>query len=193
LSENAKPYYDKMASEKPTPPLLENMIHEILSELSKDDCYPTEMQNAFKDTQIKVSYDDAIYKEYIQRLAFMCKKNDPEKFYEKFYSSLPLQAETLLNKKFPGIFCKIIVLHPGDKLLAFSKPSVNQSHIQISLKDAERGPLNYLGGYILRNLYRKHKTKSSRETKICEEKEEFMALLNSLHVDKPVGKDSCIY
>ena len=82
MSENAKPNYDKMASDKLTPPLLENMIHEILSELSKDDCYPTEMQNAFKDTQIKVSYDDAIYKECIKCLVFMYRKNDPEKFYE---------------------------------------------------------------------------------------------------------------
>ena len=54
MSENAKPDYDKMASDKLTPPMLENMNHEILSELSKD-CYPTEMQNAFIDTQIKVS------------------------------------------------------------------------------------------------------------------------------------------
>ena len=73
------------------------------------------------------------------------KKNDPEKFYEKFYSSLPLQAETLLiNKTLPGSLCKVIVLHLGDKLLAFSKPSSSQSCVEISLKDAERGPLNYL-------------------------------------------------
>ena len=77
----------------------------------------------------------------------------------------------------------------GDKLLAFSKPSANQSHKEISLKDAECGPLNYLGGYILHKLYRKNK-KSSKEAKICEEKEEFMALINSLHVDEPLGKDS---
>jgi len=57
----------------------------------------------------------------------MYKKNDPEQFYEKFYSSLPLQAETLLSKNLPGSFCKIIVLHLGDKLLAFLKPRVNQT------------------------------------------------------------------
>ena len=50
-----------MAREKLPPPLLENMIHEILSELSKDECYPAEMQKAFKDcTQVKVSHDHVI-------------------------------------------------------------------------------------------------------------------------------------
>lgn len=105
----------------------------------------------------------------------------------EFYCSLPLQAETLLNQNLSGSFCKVIVLHLGDKLLAFSKPSTNQSHIEIYLKDAERGLLNYLGGYILRNLYRKNK-KSSKETKIGEEKEQFMALLDSLHVDQRWGR-----
>ena len=90
-----------MASEKLPPPMLENMIHKILSEMSKDDCYPIEMQKAFKDcTQVKVSHDHVIYKECIECLAFMYKKNDPEKFCEKFYSSLPLQAETFLYKTF---------------------------------------------------------------------------------------------
>ena len=63
VSESAQPTqpdYDKMASDNLTPPLLENMISEVLSDLSKDDCYPTEMQNAFKDTKIKVSYGHAI-------------------------------------------------------------------------------------------------------------------------------------
>lgn len=73
----------------------------------------------------------------------MSDKNDPGSFYEKFYSSLPLQAETLLNKTFPESLCKVIVLHLGDELLAFSKPSSSQSRVEISLKDAERGPLNY--------------------------------------------------
>ena len=58
------------------------------------------------------------------------------------------------------------------------------------MKDAERGPLNYLGGYILRNLYRKHLSKASKKTKICQEKEEFMALLDSLHVNETVAKDT---
>ena len=180
-----------MAKEKLPPPLLENMIHEILSEPSKYDCYPGGMQEAFKDcTQVKVSHDHIIYKECIKCLAFMCKKNDLEKFYEKFYSSLPLQAETLLNKAVPESLCKVIVLHFGDKLLAFSKPSSSQRYVEISLKDAERGPLNYPGGYIMRNLYRKHQSKASKKTNICQEKEEFMALLDSLHVDEPAAKDT---
>ena len=75
-----------MAREKLPPPLLENMIHEISSDLSKDDCYPAGMQKAFKDyTQVKVSHDHVIYKECIKCLAFMYKKSDPETFYEKFY------------------------------------------------------------------------------------------------------------
>ena len=56
------------------------------------------------------------------------------------------------------------------------------------MKDAERGPLNYLGGYILHNLYRKHQSKASKKTNICQGKEEF--LLNSLHIDEPVAKDA---
>ena len=69
------------------------------------------------------------------------------------------------------------------------KPSSNQICAEISqLKDAERGPLNYLGGYILHNLYRKHQSKASKKTNICQGKEEF--LLNSLHIDEPVAKDA---
>ena len=36
-----------MARQKLPPPPLENMIHEILSELSKDDRYPAGMHKAF--------------------------------------------------------------------------------------------------------------------------------------------------
>ena len=108
------------------------------------------MQKAFKDcTQVNVSHDHVIYKDCIECLAFMYKKSDPEKFYEKFYSSLSLQPETLLNKTFPESLCKVIVFHLGDKLLAISKPSSSQSCVEISLKDSERGPLNYLGGLYL--------------------------------------------
>ena len=79
-----------MAKEKLPPPL------------SKNDCYPAGMQKAFKDcTLFKVSHGHVIYKECIKCLAFMYKTSDPEKFYEKFCSSLPLQAKTLLNKTFP--------------------------------------------------------------------------------------------
>lgn len=52
------------------------------------------------------------------------------------------------------------------------------------------GPLNYLGGYILRNLYRKYQSKASKKINICLEKEEFMALLDSLHVYEPIAKDT---
>ena len=70
------------------------------------------------------------------------------------------------------------------QILAFSKPSSNQICVEISqLKDAERGPLNYLGGYILHNLYRNHLSKASKKTNICQGKKQF--LLNSLHIDEP--------
>ena len=62
VNEGAKLDYKKVASEKLPPPMLENMIHEILSEMSKDDCYPTEMPKAFKDcTQVKVSHDHVLH------------------------------------------------------------------------------------------------------------------------------------
>ena len=167
------------------------MIVEIIDELSKDDCYPAEMQKKLESAKIKVSTDDTIYKECVGCLAFMLKKNDAEKFYEKFYSSLPLKAGTLLHNIFPESFSKVVVLLLADKLLAFLKPCDSQDlTVQISLKDTERGPLNYLGGYILRNLHRKCSKQSSKKTKVNEEKEEFMALLESLHVAEPVGNYS---
>ena len=100
-----------------------------------------------------------IFMSYTKGALNVWQENDPGSFYQKFYSSLPLQAETLSNKAFPESLCKVIVLHLGDELLAFSKPSSSQSRVEISLKDAERGPLNYLGGYILRNFYRKKSVK----------------------------------
>ena len=59
-------------------------------------------------------------------------------------------------------------------------------------KDAECGPLSYPAGYILHNLYRKHQSKASKKTNICQEKEEFMTLLNSLHIDEPIAKDAAL-
>ena len=64
-----------MAREKLPPPLLENMIHEVLSELSKDEFYPTEMQKAFKDcTQVKVSHFHVIYEGCIKCLTRMTRE-----------------------------------------------------------------------------------------------------------------------
>ena len=78
----------------------------------------------------------------------------------------------------------IIIIIFFFQILAFSKPSSNQICVEISqLKDAERGPLNYLGGYILHNLYRNHLSKASKKTNICQGKKQF--LLNSLHIDEP--------
>lgn len=166
------------------------MVVESIDELSKDDCYPAEMRKELEKAEIKISNDDTIYKECVGCLAFMLKKNDDEKFYEKFFSSLPLKAETLLHNTIPGSFSKIIVLLLADKLLAFLKPCDSKDQtVEISLKDTKRGPLNYLGGYILRNLYRKC-SKQSKKTNVNEEKEEFMALLDSLHITEPVGNDS---
>jgi len=190
VNESAKPDYDRIASDKLSPSQLENMIVDIVVEVSKDDCYPAEMRKELEKAKVKVSNDDTIYKECVGCLALMLKKNDVEKFYEKFYSSLPLKAKSLLHDTIPESSSKIVVLLLADKLLAFLKPHDSQDQtVQISLKDTERGPLNYLGGYILRNLHRKC-SKQSKKTNVNEEKEEFMALLDSLHVPEPVGNDS---
>lgn len=181
-----------MATENLSPSQLEDMVTEIFDNLSKDECYLAEMQRTFKTAKVHITNCDELYKECVECLAFMLKKNDAEKFYEKYYSSLPLKAKSLLHACLPAKYSTIVVVLLADKLLASSKLSGSQHAINtpVSLKDPERGPLNYLGGYLLCNLYRKCKKQSSKKTHLNEEKEELMALLESLHVNEPIGKDS---
>ncbi|XP_044165407.1 uncharacterized protein LOC122949361 [Acropora millepora] len=95
------------------------------------------------------------------------KNGDTEKFYAKYYAEIPLNfgkyfkglprnASTLLSTKVADcmlVYCEQLKTSKGTSL-----------HLQTVLSDRETAGLQYLGGYVLHNLYKKHGTKKSPES-----------------------------
>ena len=74
----AEPDYARMATENLSASQLEDMVMEIFDDLSKDECYPAEMQRTFKTAKVHITNCDELYKQCVKCLAFMLKKNDAE-------------------------------------------------------------------------------------------------------------------
>lgn len=109
LNNCAEPDYTRMATENFSPSQLEDMVKEIFDNLSKDECYSAEMRRKLKTAKVHITNCDELYKEGVECLPFMLKKNDAEKFYEKYYSSLPLKAKSLFHACLPAKYSTIVV------------------------------------------------------------------------------------
>ena len=88
------------------------------------------------------------------------KNGDTEKFYAKYYAEIPLNS----GKYFKGLSRNASTLL-STKVAKQLKTSKDTSlHLQTVLSNRETAGLQYLGGYVLHNLYKKHGTKKSPES-----------------------------
>ena len=95
------------------------------------------------------------------------KNGDTEKFYAKYYAEIPLNS----GKYFKGLSrnaSTLLSTKVADCMLVYCKQlktsKDNSLHLQTVLSDRETASLQYLGGFVLHNLYKKHGTKKSPES-----------------------------
>lgn len=175
-----------------------DLVEETKAELTRNNLYPEEFTKEIKDSpQFTCSEKDDLYKEIIKLLKIMLKKGNAEKYYKTFYSSLVLRAQSLLKHTYRDDISKVLMMYIADKILSvvkktLSSESVQKDGQQISIKDSERGPLNYLTGYCIRTLFQKCKKREVKQQS-SPETGEFISLLSSLHIDKEMATSNDYY
>lgn len=98
-----------------------------------------------------------------------------DKFYSKYYATVPLKSTNF----FCGLSrnaATLLSTKVADNLIAFckkQKESSGTTNSTTSLKEREIAGLQYLGGYVLHKLYKKHARDS------CNESQQAMAILKA--------------
>lgn len=134
-----------------------------------------------------------MHKEIIKLLKILLKKGDAEKYYITFYSSLMLRSPSLLKHTYSDDISKVIMMYLADKILCLAKKSLSSESVQkgsqqISIKDSERGPLNYLTSYCIRTLFQKCKKRGLKQQS-SPETDEFI----SFHIEKEMASSNDYY
>lgn len=117
----------------------------LRNELSKYSFQQPE-EESFEFSSIKSMYDGFL------------KNGDLEKFYQKYYATVPVKS----TQFFTGLSrnaATLLSTKVADCLIAYrkrSKNSGNNTPTTTVLSERERAGLQYLGGYVLHNLYKKH-------------------------------------
>ena len=141
----------------------------LRDELSKYSFQQPE-EGGFEFTSIKSMYDGFL------------KNGDLEKFYQKYYTTVPVKS----TQFFPGLTrnaATLLSTKVADCLIAYCKKSKNSveniNPTTTAISETERAGLQYLGGYVLHNLYKKHAKTGTVES------QQAMAILKA-------GKLDCI-
>lgn len=140
----------------------------LRNELSKYSFQQPE-EESFEFSSIKSMYDGFL------------KNGDLEKFYQKYYATVPVKS----TQFFTGLSrnaATLLSTKVADCLIAYRKRSKNSGSntpTTTVLSERERAGLQYLGGYVLHNLYKKHARTGTVES------QQAMAILKA-------GKLDCI-
>lgn len=86
----------------------------------------------------------------------------------RLYGSVLLRSSSMLKNGYTDEESKVVMMYLGNKILSFLKSvsvktPLKGSSRQVAIKDSERGPLNYLTGYVIRNLFQKCKKRVAKE------------------------------
>ena len=162
-------------------PAITQLLIRSFTELSDDDCLPDKIRKEFKDN-VNLQPLDIFVKDIRDQYKTFVKRRDPEKFYGSYLTAIPLKASLY----FPGLSCHgatMVIMKFAELLLVYHKETNNKTiedpRAIEPLKDKETDSLQYLGGYVLRNIFRKVK-KSSKVS--SSESQQMIAILETSHV-----------
>ena len=126
--------------------------------LQEDKCYPVKVCEEFTNLNILTPTQEtlALMQGFYSGLA---KNSDAEKFYQKYFSIVPMEAEQLfpmLTKNAAMLLVlKLAELMIQDvKKTKFNPIILDSSNVK-ELTQKEIDCLQYLGGYVIHTLYRK--------------------------------------
>ena len=97
----------------------------------------------------------------------LVKNSDAEKFYGKFYGTIPL-VSTRFFKGLSQTSATLLSTKVADCMLAFCKKeksaAYNNKESTVALSEREKAGLQYIGGYVLHNLHNKHSGRKTTES-----------------------------
>ena len=148
-----------------------SIVETIKANIIKENIYGEEINTSLKTASASEALFEAILPLYQK---FYTKKNQ-DKLLEDFYGLMPRSCELLNCTDFR--VTNLIMIHIPDHLVGFynvsqirekseSTPVAAQA---MQINPAERGPLSYIGGYVISKLFKKSKEKSSPENKELQE------------------------
>lgn len=91
------------------------------------------------------------------------KSGNLDKYYSKYYAKVPLRSTTF----FSGLSrnaATLLSTKIADSLIAFNKMERESTNTTTILNERDIAGLQYLGGYVLHKLYRKHAKANTKES-----------------------------
>ncbi len=148
-----------------------SIVETIKGNIIKENTYGEEINTILKTASASEALFEAILPLYER---FHRKKNQ-DKLLEDFYALIPRSCELLNCADFR--VTNLIMIHVPDHLVGFynvsqikdkskSTPVAAQA---MQINPAERGPLSYIGGYVVSKLFKNNKGKSRPENKELQE------------------------
>ena len=163
-------------------PAIKRLMRRSFVELYNDECYPDEIRGELTKcvdlppTDLFVQDIRNIYEKFSSR-------PDPEKFYGCYLASVPMKASTYFPSLSPHA-ATMTIMKFAELLLVYHKQS-SVTNVQEKSKDAQSlsdrdiDSLQYLGGYILRNIFRKLKKSSKVDSS---ESQQIIAVLEASRI-----------
>ena len=186
LSSTAESSSDNRAEEAQplfTLETLQPLCKNTVASLAPNKCYPGKIRRELSNWRITVAEN------LLQDVQLVCKsltkyKPDTEKFYSSLYASIVVKASTYFIGLQPQISTLLATKLANTILHEATKPNVKSStensDTRLHLSEKEIARLQYLGGYICNNLYKKVRNSSKWNTEECQQS---LAILKATKLD----------
>jgi hypothetical protein len=153
-----------------------SIVETIKNNITQENIYGDEINTSLKTLSAGEALFEAILPLYE---TFITKKNQ-DKLLEDFYGLIPRSCELLNCGDFK--VANLIMIHIPDHLVGFYNisqmrdkgESSSGAEQPVKINPAELGPLSYVGGYVVSQLFKRNKGKSSPQN------EELQALLQNM-------------
>ena len=139
--------------------VIEDLLKKAAENVTKDECWKNETRSYL--VNFCYSVDDELLHEINQISFNFGETNDPEKFFQEFYSNITAKA-THFFKDLPLASANILMIQLGEMVFGYIKNS-NASAININAKipspitEIEIDALQYLSGYVVHKCLKKVK------------------------------------
>ena len=151
-----------------TPSILTDIVKTAVHKVKTAQVYPQSIINEVEVYLFEELEEETVEFAMLKSMFDAYSKNgDTEKFYSKYYAAIPLNS----TEYFKGLSrnaATLLSTTVADCMIVYCKNSKvthnNSPHQQTVLSERETAGLQYLGGYVLHNLHKKHGSKKSQES-----------------------------
>jgi hypothetical protein len=166
------------------------MVNDVKTIIAEKKVFASTLRDEIKSYQFEIKEESKEFAELQRIYDGLIKNGDAEKFYSKYYAVIALNA----TKYFEGLSrnaATLLSTKLADRLLAHGKdeisPNSANSDVKKSLSEKEVAGLQYLGGYVLQNLHKKHRASKNWKSS---ESQQAMSVLKACKEDDQNARDS---